>query len=254
MPYFATAKEMERLDALAVENGLAIMQMMELAGWRMAQLFALLKIPKSAHVAILCGKGNNGGDGLSAARFLLNDGRNISVILAETGLRADAAHHARLLKKMGVPILPFKKETARAEIFKEHSDYENPSAVPEEAAAERFITEADVIVDALLGYHLSGNPRRPYDRIIDLVNAASGTVISYDLPSGIDGTTGDCFEPCVRADVTLTLALPKKAFRTRRGKEKAGRTYIGDIGIPAFLYNAIKKDSRPHFADGLCAL
>lgn len=103
--YYSTAKEMEKLDKFAVSNGLNIGQMMELAGWHMVEVFRQLKISKSKKIAIVCGTGNKGGDGLSAARHLYNYGyRKISVILISSKIKDDPKHHLNLLKKMKIPV------------------------------------------------------------------------------------------------------------------------------------------------------
>jgi hydroxyethylthiazole kinase-like uncharacterized protein yjeF len=230
---YYTEKQIESLDREAVENGLEIRQMMELAGLQMLNLFGVLKIPHSALVVVLCGKGNNGGDGLAAARFLVNEGWEVNVILAEAALNENASHHLKLLKKMKVPALVFS---------------ENP------AKAEEWIQRAAILVDALLGYHIKGNPKKPYDRMIKLVNEVNAKVIAYDLPSGLEATNGHCSTPCVQADYTLTLAIPKKAYKTPSGKIQSGQTYVADIGIPEFLYDKILKKSRPDFKGKLIKL
>ncbi|MBI4050310.1 MAG: hypothetical protein HY398_02575 [Candidatus Doudnabacteria bacterium] len=187
--YFATAKEMERLDELAVKNGLSVLQMMELAGWHMVSLFELLKIPKKTKIVVVCGKGNKGGDGLSAARHLTNHGYRVSVMPREAG----------------------------------------------------------VIIDALIGYHLNGAPRGKFREAIEWINNCGKKVVAYDLPSGVDATTGKYFAPCIRAFATLTLALPKRAFLKKEARKKSGRVFLADIGIPEFLYDKIRNSSRPDF-------
>lgn len=224
---------MEKLDKLAVKSGLAILQMMELAGWHMAALFKILGVKKSADIVIACGKGNNGGDGLAAARHLANQGwSRLRLLLASADLNESAGRQLRLLKRMKLPVLLF-------------TDNERKS--------QKLIKEAGVIIDALLGYHLRGNPKKPYNQIIAQLNQARAKVMAYDLPSGMDAA-GRCLEPCVKADYTLTLALPKQAFKTKKGRRQSGQIYVADIGIPAFLYNRIRQASRPNFRQGLIKL
>ena len=91
--YYATAKEMERVDELAVQNGLAIEQMMELAGAHILSIFEKLDIDKDQKTVIVCGKGNKGGDGLSAARHLINHGWDVSVVLVSEDIKPDPMHH-----------------------------------------------------------------------------------------------------------------------------------------------------------------
>ncbi|MBI2453143.1 NAD(P)H-hydrate epimerase [Candidatus Peregrinibacteria bacterium] len=231
--HFYTKEKIKKLDQYAVKNGLEIRQMMEISGFQMVALFKTLKIPWFAKIAIVCGKGNNGGDGLSAARFLVNEGWEVSIILADSKLNADAKHHFALLKKMHVPAFYFERK-------------------PKEAM--RLIKESGIIIDALFGYNIHDNPREPYSHIIELVNKSDATVIAYDLPSGLDATQGKSFEPCIQADYTLALAIPKISHTTKNGKKKSGEIYVADIGIPKFLYDKISKNSRPDFNGSLIKL
>lgn len=226
MTYFATSSEMEKLDNIAVENGLEIRQMMELAGWHILRVFSELEIEKNKKVLIVCGKGNKGGDGLSAARHLKNNGWKVSVILLSKELAVNPKHHLRLLKKMDLKIILF--EDSKME-------------------SEKYINDADVIIDALIGYHLKGAPREDYAKIIKLINASGKKVIAYDLPTGVDATTGECYEPSIHAEATLTLALPKAAFEKEKTRNYSGKIFLADIGIPAKLYDEISPGSRPEF-------
>lgn len=238
--YFSTAQEMERLDELAVENGLEIRQMMELAGWHILGVFRELKIPTGARVVIAVGKGNKGGDGLAAARHLANYGFSVSVILSAHDIKPDPAHHAALLKQMGVPMILFQKDRDQS---------------------QRLIRQADVIIDALIGYHLQGEPRGDMADIIRTIRdrepiaGKSALVIAYDLPSGMNATTGDVGDTRIEAQATLTLAMPKKCFKNPSARALAGDIFLADIGIPAFLYNLVRQGSRPDFgASGLIAI
>lgn len=227
--YFATAKEMERLDQIAVEAGLEIRQMMELAGWHMLELLRLLKVEKRSRVVVVCGRGNKGGDGLAAARHLANYGYDVSVVLESTQLKPDPEHHLRLVQQMKIPV----------------SIHNSP------AETSRLLRNADVIVDALIGYHLDGAPRGNFARLIELINSSPAKKIAYDVPSGLDATSGQCLGVCIQADATLTLALPKKAFSTPEGRRYSGKVYLADIGIPKFLYEKAGSLPRPDFGAGL---
>jgi len=114
----------------------------------------------------------------------------------------------------------------------------------------QIIGTADYIIDALIGYHLKGSPHGDFKTLIESMNAVPGKTIAYDIPSGLDSTTGKCLEPTVRAMATLTLALPKRAFTVKAGQEVSGKIFLGDLGIPDFLYGKIKSGSRPHFEKG----
>lgn len=220
--YYATADEMAKLDELAVVSGLEIRQMMELAGWHMLQLFKTSGVSKDSNVAIVVGKGNKGGDGLSAARHLANHGYVVTVYLLDRKISPDAQHHLDLLEKMEVVVQDYTGQT-----FKDY----------------------DVIIDSLIGYRLSGAPRGNYAEAINQMNSSSAKVISYDLPTGVDATTGEVEGEPVNADYTLMLALPKKALHSRANSDKFGEVYLADIGIPEYLYNQVEESSRPDFID-----
>jgi len=227
--YYATAKEMERLDELAVASGLEIRQMMELAGWHMISLFEKLEIKKDAKIAVVVGKGNKGGDGLCAVRHLVNYGWAVRVFLLDKEISPDSAHQLALLQKMNIS----------AEMFSENLG---------------VFEESDYLIDSLIGYHLEGAPQGVFAEVIEVMNNAGKKIISYDLPSGVDPTTGECFDSCIRAFATLTLAMPKKLFDTEQGRAMSGQVFVADIGIPTFLYDQIASNSRPDFTESLISL
>ena len=224
--FYATREHMQKLDDLAVENGLHVRQMMELAGWAIVPLFQELKKSADKRIGVVVGKGNKGGDGLCAARHLVNAGHEVTIIMVRPDISPDAAHQLELLQKMEVHIL----------FFEEHED-----------ATVRCIAESDILIDALIGYNLVGAPRSNFAHVITHMNESSARMVSYDIPSGMDASPGECFAPCITADVTLTLALPKRAFLQPAAKKYFGSLYLADIGIPSFLYDAVEAGSRPPF-------
>ncbi|MFB6182239.1 MAG: NAD(P)H-hydrate epimerase [Candidatus Magasanikbacteria bacterium] len=223
--YYSTADEMEKLDRLAVETGLNILQMMELAGWHMTSVFGELEIEKSKKITVVAGKGNKGGDGFAAARHLINHGYDVSIVLASGDLKSDPQHHLDLLDEMDTTVLLY-------------------SQAPD--MSKEKIENSDVVIDSLIGYHLDGAPKNEFKDLVNIINDSESVVISYDLPTGLNPTTGHCFSPCIQADATLTLALPKRGLK--EATQKVGRLFLGDIGIPDMLYNKIKPGSRPDFS------
>jgi len=175
-------------------------------------------------IFVCCGKGNKGGDGLSAVRHLFNHGWKVTVILLSENISKDARHHLALLQKMKLPILVYPQERIHA---------------------KRAIQNSTILIDALIGYHLVGAPRGVFKEVMEIMNATERPIIAYDLPSGVEPTTGECFTPCIQATTTLSLALPKKAFRYQKVRKTAGKVFIADIGIPSFLYEKIAPHSRP---------
>jgi NAD(P)H-hydrate epimerase len=228
--FYSSAKQMERLDGLAVNHGLSIRQMMELAGWRMRAVFRAFHIPRDARVCVVCGKGNKAGDGLAAARHLINYGQAVDVILLSREMSEDAAHQLRLLEEMRVPITLYNDDTARA---------------------QEQIDTSEILIDALIGYHLDGDPRGTFADVIRMMNESDAITIAYDIPSGLDATDGTRLNPCIVAEATLTLALVKNGLVHGDGPRVAGRIYLADIGIPAFLYDKIEAGSRPEFQKGV---
>ena len=108
---------------------------------------------------------------------------------------------------------------------------------------------ADLIVDALLGFGLSGPPSGPAARLITAANAHPAPVLAVDLPSGLDARTGHPYDPCIRADATLTLALPKTGLLAPAARPVIGELAVADIGIPAEVYARIGVHVEPLFGE-----
>lgn len=213
-----TAEQMREVDRVAVEElDLLLIQMMENAGVRLAEL-ALRRFQPVA-VAVLCGTGGNGGGGLVAARHLANRGVRVAVTLGEDRSRLGEVprHQLSILERMDVPI------------------------VPEPVAAE-------LVLDVLIGYSLRGDPRGRAAELIRWANEQEAPVCALDVPSGLDATTGEIGDPCVRATATLTLALPKTGLTSAR--EVVGELYLAGISIPPALYSRLGIQVGPIFASG----
>jgi NAD(P)H-hydrate epimerase len=206
-----TTEQMKEVDRLMVkEFGIRLIQMMENAGRNLAELARRLSsgsvLGKS--IIVLCGTGNNGGGGMVAAHHLHNWGAQVQVALI-----GDAAH----LKK--VPARQWK--------------------IIEKLELNRIAPDlrtADWILDALLGYGMQGDPRPPLSDWIERTNASGVHILSLDSPSGLDTTTGRPGQPCVQAEVTMTLALPKTGLLAWPAKPFVGKLYLADIGVPPELY------------------
>lgn len=205
-----TADEMRALDAWAIERrGIPSLELMEKAGAGVAA--AVAPLSASGPIRIVCGKGNNGGDGLVAARRLRELGADAQVLLlfAVEELSADArANYERLVQSGG--------QFERVE----------PDAI------ERALEGSSVVVDALLGTGFSGVPRAPIDRVIEAINEAGAPVLAVDVPSGVDASTGEVAGACVRADMTVTFHASKVGLWIHPGKAHAGRVEVIDIGMP----------------------
>lgn len=208
-----TTNQMIEVDRLMInEWGITLIQMMENAGRNFAEL-ARRKLRgrvKGAKVAILCGIGNNGGGGMTAARHLHNWGAHINVLLIgnKDRLKEIPSHQWRISQKMGI----------------------TRSTVD--------LSKADLILDAVLGYGAKGDPRPPLAEWIQLANGSNCPILSLDAPSGLDTTTGIPGSPCIRAAATLMLALPKRGLLDPKAKPFVGELYLADIGVPPELYAA----------------
>ena len=222
-------EQMREVDRLMVEEyGIVLLQMMENAGRTLARLAATLAAgARDGSVLVLAGKGNNGGGGMVAARHLSNMGGRVRVILpvAVRDLTEVAAHQASTLRRMGVELLE-AEETPQMRL-----DY--------------LFGEADLIVDALIGYSLSGAPRGRFAVLIEGANASGKPIVSLDVPSGVDAGSGTVYEPSIKAVATLTLALPK----TGLGVPEVGELYLADLSVPPSLFRRLELEVGPLFAN-----
>jgi len=226
-----TREEMRELDRKAIEDYLIPgIILMENAGRNVAgEAVKMLKCSHSPQtenshctqkVAVLCGKGNNGGDGYVAARHLHNQGipvtvfvvANISDILKE----GDASVNLQILLKMKIPVQELSDIVMIKNLAKELYGY-------------------DVIIDALFGTGLSGEVREPFKTLINTTNDLRIPIISADIPSGLDANTGEVLGSAVRATKTVTFAVSKKGFYLNEGPSHTGEIIITDISIPKEL-------------------
>lgn len=212
-----TAAEMRAVDRVATEDvGLDLLVMMENAGRTLA---AVVRDRTAGTVTVLAGGGGNGGGGLAGARHLANAGVSVDVVLDRpaAALEGAAARQHGVLESMGVSV----------------------------AAGPERVGEADVVVDALVGYGLEGPLSGAAADLVEAVRATDADVVCLDVPSGLDATTGGAAGEVVRADCVLTLALPKTGLV---GYE--GRLLLADIGIPAVVYDRLGVPYESPFRDG----
>jgi len=213
------AEAMRATDAWAIEErGIPSVELMERAGRGLARVVA--DVAPEGEVAIVCGKGNNGGDGLVAARLLREAGREVRVLLlAEPGdLQGDPAEN---LVRLGArPQDGFPAEVGS----------------PGEPVVEPFSSErlagAAVLVDAILGTGSTGAPRGAALEAIEALNAAGVPVVAADAPSGVDASSGAVEGGAVAATATATFAAGKPGLYIAPGKAHAGSVEVIDIGIP----------------------
>ncbi len=195
-----TSCQVKQVDALCeVRFGIGTDWLMEAAGWQVARFCG-------QRAAVVCGVGNNAGDGLAAARHLHRWGRLASVSCVDASrLRGAAGRELEALRKLGVAV-----------------------------SGELVLGEAEVVVDAIFGTGLSRAPEGRFAEWIESINASGKRVIAVDVPSGLDADSGVAYSPTVRADVTITLGLPKAGL-----SKVAGRVLVADIGVPDEAYAAL---------------
>lgn len=211
-----TAAQVRELDRLAIEErGIPSLTLMERAG--ADALDALTgRYPGAGNLVVVCGGGNNAGDGYVLARLARQAGLEVRVIaLVEPGrLKGDAAASAQKYLQTG------DVETALA------------------------LEGADIIVDALLGSGLNRPVEGGFAEAIELINAASARVFALDIPSGLNADTGVCLGSAVRADATITFIGLKRGMFTAEGPEFCGEILFSDLGTPAGMHAAIDAEAR----------
>jgi NAD(P)H-hydrate epimerase len=212
-----TSEEMRIADAHAIENiGIPSIVLMENAGIK--TLFTLERILgglKGKRFCIICGKGNNGGDGLVIARHLANNQVPVYVfILAEPdNLSKDARVNFDILAKMGIDPVIVKDD--------------------EDVNRMRIALEfSDCLIDCVFGTGFSGEISGRVNSVIEAMNDSRAVKVSVDLPSGLCATTGRLSSTCFLADYTVTLGAPKLGLFVFPGKKAAGEVWVADIGIP----------------------
>lgn len=240
-----TAAEMARVDRILMDDlGLDVLQLMEVAG-RAVAAFArdrfLNRRVEGRRIVVLAGSGNNGGDGLVAARFLRAWGAEVEVWLthdpaelraSDRSARRPMLHQLAILETMGVPVVAPASD----------------SVAPSDVSVA--LPEADLLIDALLGFGLNGPPAGAAADLVRAANAHPAPILAVDVPSGLDVTTGAAYVPCIRAMATLTLALPKTGLLLPAAKPVVGEVHLADIGIPPAVYTKLGHAPGPIFSSG----
>lgn len=209
-----TREAIRRLDRVAVDEfGMPSIILMENAAIRLCETAKrMLGKKASPRVAIFCGPGNNGGDGLALARHLHNAGARVRIILAGSPERytEGAAANVKIVQAMKLEVV----------------------------GSRSVIRTPDLIVDALLGTGVDRPVEGEVARLIRAINtigSRGSPVLSVDIPSGLDADTGAPWGNAVRADVTLTLVGFKRGFLELAARPYLGRVEVGDIGVPREL-------------------
>ena len=219
-----TTEQIRQLDQRTIAAGTPGEELMERAGRAVAKAAAgFLKKRDARSVLLFAGKGNNGGDAIVAARHLAGAGCHPTLIL-----------FCRRDELQGDPLLHFQRLVTGVHVF------EMPSVEQmHEIATE---VEPAVVVDGLLGTGLKGKVREPYASAIRFINQLQLPVVAIDIPSGIDSDTGAVHGVCVRADVTVTMGLPKIGLLQPAAADYVGRIEVADIGFPRRFVDEIQTE------------
>ncbi|GAH29256.1 unnamed protein product [marine sediment metagenome] len=215
----STVTQMKNLDRSATEGfGISQDLLMENAG--QAVYFVILKEfgVKNKKFAVFCGIGNNGGDGLVVARKIHSNGGEAKVFLLddETKFKGIAKRNFEIVSKMPIEI----------------------SKVNSTESVRSAVLHSDAIIDAIFGTGLTKEVSGIYKDVIQLINESRKTVFSVDIPSGINGDTGEVMGIAVKANYTITFGLPKIGNMLYPGYDHCGKLYLSHISFPPSLYNA----------------
>jgi NAD(P)H-hydrate epimerase len=212
-----TRAQVRAFDKFAIELlGIPSIVLMENAGRGVVDVLRSLKA--ESPFIILCGKGNNGGDGLVIARHLAKSALDVRVFLfAEPdALSPDAGIQWNIVQKMGL-----KTDVGRK---------------LDKSELTKACSSGDWIIDALFGTGLDGPVKPPFDDVIEIVNQCKKRVLAVDIPSGLDADTGEPLGPTVRAQHTVTFVDTKEGFANPKSAEYTGSVHIASIGVaPSFV-------------------
>lgn len=214
-----STEQMIEVDRLMMEEyHIALIQMMENAGRCLAitarERFLEGEV-SDKNIIVLAGTGGNGGGALVAARRLATWGAQVSVYTSQAAsyMKPVPLQQLKILQNMGIEVITVSQ----------------PNLLPQKSGV-------DLILDGIIGYSLSGNPRGSARDMIEWANAQTTPTLALDTPSGVSLTTGQIYHPAIKAEATLTLALPKVGLFEEKVKAIRGDLFLGDISVPPQLY------------------
>ncbi len=217
-----TGAQMARIDRGAIERGVSGVQLMECAGRGGARVLGdLVNGFPGKRIVVLCGKGNNGGDGFVIADLAASAGASVSAFLlaSEDQVRGDARHHLDRARKNGLEIAEIRDSNDLGRI-------------------SHALSGASAAVDALLGTGIRGGPRGLVAGAIETLRDVSCPILAVDVPSGLDADTGRTDGPCAGATCTVTFGQPKVGQLFYPGRALCGTLYCVDIGLPQAAVDA----------------
>lgn len=230
-----SAMEMREIQRVAIEEyDIDVLQLMENAGASAARLtLAMLGgRARGQRVVVLAGGGNNGAAGLCAARHLSNWGFLVEPIFGtvEEEMSPTARRQAQIL---------------RASRVEAHLD-----GGRSELTLEEHLQRADLVIDALVGYGLQGPPTGIAAAAVEMATASGRPILSLDVPTGINATTGEVSRPAIQAVTTLFLDLPKRGCLDAACRDYIGAVYLADLGVPRRVFDRFNISVQGVFSEG----
>jgi NAD(P)H-hydrate epimerase len=222
-----TSDQMRAIDRRAAEAGITTSQLMENAGRAVAvETRSFIDYIAGRMVLILAGPGNNGGDALVAARYLHEWGADVSIYLLSQ--RSSEDKNLALVKQHGIPLFYMHEDTRYTKL-------------------KSVLAPAEIVIDGILGTGRARPLEGRFKEILDRINLEKRQrpqliTVAIDIPTGMNADTGGVDPSCLKADLTVTLGLPKPGLYAFPGAGMAGKVVIADIGIPASLSRSIKTE------------
>ena len=218
--FVITPRKMQQLDLLAqTKYGIPSLVLMENAGRSAAEIILKMLTGKKKSVVCVCGRGNNGGDGLVCSRHLINRGASVKIFMlgGSKSLKDDAKTNENILKKMG----------CRINIIKNSKNIQ---------ALKQSLGKCSIVIDAIFGIGFKGQMRKEQAEIIKVINQSRKPVASLDVPSGLDALSGKVRDVCVKARTTVTFGFSKTGLIKNHGPFYSGRVIIAGISLPRNFY------------------
>jgi NAD(P)H-hydrate epimerase len=218
-----TRKQLQKIDRLATEKyGIPSIILMENAGRAAAEETLKLIHKKTARIIVICGKGNNGGDGFVMARHLHNKNYKVSVIylgdINDRKSRSVATDiNLNIVRKLGIQMYTLNRN------------------IP------RLLKSADIIIDAIFGIGLTRKIQGPLKELIAQINSLNKPVLAVDIPSGLDTDSGRPLGIAIKAKMTVTFGYPKIGFKNKESRRYTGKVIVVDISLPNNLVNGLNR-------------
>ncbi|MFC1708503.1 NAD(P)H-hydrate epimerase [Candidatus Omnitrophota bacterium] len=216
---FVSCSKMKQIDKLATERfSIPSLILMENAGRSVAQEAKKMLRGRSVPIVMLCGYGNNGGDGFVAARHLHNAGYKIKVFLIgpRKPMSADTKTNFKIISKLKIKINKITNERQVKSVM-------------------GGLRKRQLIIDAIFGIGIRGELNNFYSRLFKEINSLHLPVLSIDIPSGLDADKGIALPVAIQAHKTVTMGLIKKGFLSNLAKKYLGKIIIADISLPKEL-------------------